>query len=266
LAILNAERISYAPTPRFSIHDVNITAEQGERIAIIGPNGSGKSTMLRLITRLLQPNTGTVVLDGHDIRAMKGNEIAKILAMLPQMQTGQHDLTVRDLVRYGRHPYQRWFSGMSKEDREIVEWAIHATRMDHLADQQLQSLSGGERQRAWIAMSLAQLPKVLLLDEPTTFLDISHQFEILELISQLNKEMNMTIVSVLHDINQAAQYSDRLIVMKEGRMVAQGTPSEVLTHEMFEQVFEITVRIHYDDPYPYVRLMQCLRCDKSSCL
>lgn len=259
MAILNAERISYAPTQAFSIENMNLSAEQGERIAIIGPNGSGKSTMLRLIARLLQPNSGTILLDGRNVQEMKGSDVAKILAMLPQMQESLSDLTVRDLVRYGRHPYQRWFSGMSREDREITEWAIAATRMEHLADRALHSLSGGERQRAWIAMSLAQLPKVLLLDEPTTFLDISHQFEILELISRLNKEMNMTIVSVLHDINQAAQYSDRLIVMKDGRMASQGKPSDVLTHDMFEQVFEIAVRIHHDDPYPYVRLLQCLR-------
>ncbi|MCY9517077.1 ABC transporter ATP-binding protein [Paenibacillus apiarius] len=252
MAVLRVEQLCFGMSQHFAIKDVSLYAEQGERISIIGPNGSGKSTLLKLMARLLKPHHGVVMLDGKDIADMKGKDSAKALSMLTQIQPQLTDMTVRDLVQYGRHPYSSMLTGTSREDRAVTEWAICATRMENLADRPLESLSGGERQRAWIAMALAQQPKVLLLDEPTTYLDIANQLEVLELMNQLNSQMNMTVVMVLHDINQAAQYSDRMIVMHEGSIVHHGAPRDVMTPDMFESVFRIRVRIHQEEAYPYI--------------
>ncbi|MCG7409101.1 ABC transporter ATP-binding protein [Paenibacillus sp. ACRRX] len=252
MGVLNVNQLGYRLSEKFGLHEVSLQAEQGERISIIGPNGSGKSTLLKIMARLMTPHQGSVMLNGRDIAKMKGRDAARMLSMLTQIQPDLSEMTVRDLVQYGRHPYRSLLAGSSEADQTIVEWAIHETRLAQLADRQLDSLSGGERQRAWIAMALAQKPKVLLLDEPTTYLDIAHQLEVLELMNRLNEQLNMTIIMVLHDMNQAAQYSDRMIVMQDGRIVQSGTPNEVMTAEMFEQVFRIRVRIHQEQTRPYI--------------
>lgn len=221
--------------------------KEGEIVSLIGPNGSGKSTLLRLITHLIQPKSGEVLLDGAQLASMKRQEIAQKLAMLPQMQDHQLDLTVRELVEFGRYPHRKAYSSLTKEDEEIIEWAMAVTRLTNLEHRMLQSLSGGERQRAWIAMAIAQRPKILLLDEPTTYLDISHQLEIMELVKELNEQFNMTVVMVLHDINQAARYSDRIIVLKNGEIKFDGIPPCVLCKEMFHSIFEIDANIYKED-------------------
>lgn len=259
MAVLNAAQLHYHPSNMFQIKNVCLEINEGETVSIIGPNGSGKSTVLRMLARLIKPDSGAIVLHGQELREMTDKDIARSLAMLPQINNSNLDLTVRDLVQYGRHPHQRWFAGQTAEDQRQVDWSIRATKLTKLADRPIYSLSGGERQRAWIAMALAQQPKLLLLDEPTTYLDISHQLELLELIDTLKKDMNMTVVMVLHDINQAAQYSDRLIIMQQGTIHSEGTPREVLTNHMFKSVFQLDVQIIQEEQYPYIRPLQCIR-------
>ena len=235
---------------KFKLHSMDLLINEGEVVSLIGPNGSGKSTLLRIISRLLKPSSGTVHLNGTNVQKIKAKEVAKSLAMLPQMNNHQLDLTVRELVEFGRHPHSGHKLSLSSEDEEIVNWALEVTGLTHLANRLLPSMSGGERQRAWIAMTIAQHPKILLLDEPTTYLDISHQLEVMELVKTLNEKYNMTVIMVLHDINQAAKYSDRLLVLKRGELLYDGIPHCVLCKEMFESIFEIEAEIFTKDGRP----------------
>lgn len=241
--MLRAKELSYRHSESFSLETMDLHIPAGEIISLIGPNGSGKSTLLRVISRLIAPDEGVVVLDGQNIVDMKTKTIAKTLAMLPQIQDHQLDLTVGELVEFGRHPYRNRSGRLTKEDREVIEWALEVTRMLPYRNRLLNSLSGGERQRAWISMAVAQQPKVLLLDEPTTYLDISHQLEVMELITELNATSGITVVMVLHDINQAARYSDRLVVLKDGCIRFDGIPQCVLCKEMFQSIFDIDAEI-----------------------
>ncbi|MFJ5771991.1 ABC transporter ATP-binding protein [Psychrobacillus sp. NPDC093180] len=245
--MLQTKEMSFEHSPSFQLDTIDIHIKEGEIVSLIGPNGSGKSTLLRLITHLIQPKSGEVILDGTQMERMKRQEIAKKLAMLPQMQDHQLDLTVRELVEFGRYPHRKAYSSLTKEDEEIIEWAITVTRLNSYEYRMLQSLSGGERQRAWIAMAIAQRPKILLLDEPTTYLDISHQLEVMELVKELNERFNVTVVMVLHDINQAARYSDRLVVLKNGKIQYDGIPQCVLCREMFHTIFEIDANIYKEN-------------------
>lgn len=226
---------------------MSLQLKKGEVISIIGANGSGKSTVLRLLTKLIQPNKGNVYLEGEELSTISQRDIAKKMTMLPQVHDHYMDLTVLDLIKHGRNPYLKWYETLSTNDNEIIEFAIKATNLEHLKYRPLPSLSGGERQRAWIAMSLAQTPEILILDEPTTYLDIAHQLEVMELVRQLNEQNGITIVMVLHDLNQAAKYSHRLIAMKNGHIVDQGTPKRIFSREFFKNVFGIDVNIYYDD-------------------
>ena len=242
--MLRTDAISYEhDLTKFKLNNISLNIHEGEVVSLIGPNGSGKSTLLRVISRLIKPNSGEVFLGEQNIKDMKANEVAKTLTMLPQMNNHQLDLTVRELVEFGRHPHSGHKMKRTKEDEQIIDWAIEVTGLTHLQHRLLPSMSGGERQRAWIAMTIAQHPKVLLLDEPTTYLDIAHQLEVMELVKELNTKYNMTVIMVLHDINQAAQYSDRLIVLKRGNVHYDGIPHCVLCKEMFESIFEIEAEI-----------------------
>ena len=241
--MLQTKQLSFRQPTSFTLQVEDLHIKKGEIVSLIGPNGSGKSTLLRLISRLIKPQQGNVVLDGHDIYSLKSVDVAKKLAMLPQMQDHQMDVTVRELIEFGRSPHRKG-RGMSQEDHDIVAWAMSVTKLEHYANRLLPSLSGGERQRAWIAMAVAQRPDILLLDEPTTFLDIAHQLEVMELVHELNETLGMTIVMVLHDINQAAQYSDRLVVLKNGTIQYDGIPQCVLCREMFQSIFEIDAEIY----------------------
>lgn len=246
--MLRTDSLTFKPeNSTFELKDVNINIHEGEVVSLIGPNGSGKSTLLRTIARLNKPNSGEVFLNEQNIKTMKPNEVAQQLAMLPQMNSHQLDLTVRELVEFGRHPHLPRSGKMSQKDIELVDWAIEVTGLSHMQSRILPAMSGGERQRAWIAMTIAQNPKILLLDEPTTYLDISHQLEVMELVKELNAKYNMTVVMVLHDINQAAQYSDRLIVLKRGSIHYDGLPHCVMCREMFQAIFEIDADIYQKD-------------------
>jgi len=214
--------------------------------ALVGPNGCGKSTLLRGLARLLKPRSGTVFLDGTSIFKLPTKEVAKQLGILPQGPVAPEGLTVRELVAQGRYPHQGWLQQWSKTDERMVEQALITTAMIDLASRPLETLSGGQRQRAWIAMALAQDTEILLLDEPTTFLDLAHQVEVLDLLSDLNQAEGRTIVIVLHDLNQACRYADHLVAVWQGEIFAQGAPSQVMTEEMVHQVFGLECRIVAD--------------------
>jgi len=226
------------------VRDLNLTLQTGEWLSLVGANGSGKSTFLKLLCRLLNPTDGTVLLDGKTIHHSPPNLVAQKMAILPQQQTIPTGLTVYQLVCLGRTPHQPWWQWeLDSKDRQKVEAALTQTQLEAYRDRPVTQLSGGERQRAFLALALAQDPKVLLLDEPTTYLDINYQLQLLELLKKLNQEQELTIITVLHDINLAARYSDRLALLKQGSLYRVGTTAEVLVPEIIAQVFGVEVAI-----------------------
>lgn len=237
-------RVGYGERP--VLNGLNLTIESGSVTALVGPNGSGKSTLLKAMARLLGLSAGAVYLDGTLISRMPSAEVARRLAILPQGPSAPAGLTVRELVEQGRFPHVGALRMLRAQDHQAITDALERTGMTSFAHRPLDALSGGERQRAWIALALAQCTPVLLLDEPTTFLDIGHQLEVLELARQLNRERGMTIILVLHDLNQAACYSDRMVVLRRGQIVADGAPTAVLTPSLLEEVFAVRANIVLD--------------------
>jgi iron complex transport system ATP-binding protein len=225
------------------VEGLNLAVPHGEVTVIVGANACGKSTLLRGIARLMRPDAGVVELDGRDIRSIGSKEVARIVGILPQSPTAPEGITVSDLVGRGRYPHQGWFRQWSIEDDRIVERALAVTSTLDLAERRVEQLSGGQRQRVWIAMALAQDPDILLLDEPTTFLDVAHQLEVLDLLMQLNRDEGTTVVMVLHDLNLAARYADHLVLMAHGAVIAAGTPAEVITSALVKQAFSLDARI-----------------------
>ena len=240
---LGAENLTLAYDRNVVIRELGVTIPVGKITALVGPNGCGKSTLLRALARLLKPKAGVVYLDGEAIRTLPTKVVAKKLGILPQGPTAPEGLTVRELVAQGRYPHSGFLQGWSLKDEAALLRALTITRMMEFADRPLESLSGGQRQRAWIAMTLAQETKVLLLDEPTTFLDMAHQVEVLSLLDELNAREGRTIVMVLHDINQACRYAHCLIALKDGGVVAQGSPGEVVDEALLEAVFGLECRV-----------------------
>lgn len=228
------------------IDDLDVAIPPGVITTVIGPNGCGKSTLLRALSRLLKPTKGTVVLDGQDIVKLKTRDVAKKLGLLPQTPIAPEGLTVSDLVARGRHPHQSWLRQWSSDDAAVVERALAMTGVSDLADRPVDTLSGGQRQRVWISMTLAQGTELLLLDEPTTYLDLAHAIEVLDLVDDLH-ESGCSVVMVLHDLNLATRYSDNLIVMKEGSILAQGHPRDVITAELLDEAFGLRAKV-IDDP------------------
>jgi iron complex transport system ATP-binding protein len=218
------------------IEELSMTVPSGQVTALIGPNGCGKSTLLRGLSRLLTPRKGAVILDGQSIHKIPAKQLAKQLGILPQSPTAPEGLTVYELAAQGRYSHQGWLQQWSVQDEQITREALETTGMLELADRSLDTLSGGQRQRAWIAMTLAQKTDILLLDEPTTFLDMAHQIEVLDLLHDLNQRGN-TIVMVLHDLNQACRYADYLVVMKAGKIYAHGDPATIVTEKTVYDVF-----------------------------
>ncbi|MFE9851252.1 ABC transporter ATP-binding protein [Streptomyces sp. NPDC005576] len=219
------------------VEDLDIDIPPGRVTMIVGPNACGKSTLLRSLARLLAPSAGTVLLDGEDIRSMPTRAVAGILGILPQTPVAPEGITVADLVGRGRYPRQGWLRSRTAEDDAAVAEALVATDVLELAERPVDELSGGQRQRVWIAMAIAQHTDVLLLDEPTTYLDISHQLDVLDLLTDLNRERGVTMVAVLHDLNLACRYADHLVAMKDGRIVAEGRPTEIVTEELVTEIF-----------------------------
>lgn len=228
------------------ISGLNLAIPKGKITVLVGPNGCGKSTLLKGIGRLLKPKAGVVYLDSDSIFKLPTKTVAKQLGLLPQGPRAPEGLTVRELVAQGRYPYQSWLQQWSKEDEQQVEAALAITELQALADRPVDSLSGGQRQRTWIAMTLAQDTRILLLDEPTTFLDLAHQMEVLDLLYDLNQQKGRTVVMVLHELNQASRYGDQLIAMKAGEIYAQGKPEEVMTEALVQEVFGLACRIVTD--------------------
>ncbi|HBM3563163.1 TPA: ABC transporter ATP-binding protein [Listeria innocua] len=256
---LELKNISFSRKRDFEMKDVSARIPEGKITTLIGPNGSGKSTMLRLMMRLLTPDSGEVLLDEKNITDIPSKDLAKKMTMLSQAPEGLVDVMVHDLVAYGRLPHRSWLSTLQEDDEAVIQWAIKVCNLENLAYRPLHSLSGGERQRAWLAMALAQKTPILLLDEPTTYLDIAHQLELLDLLVHLNKEYNLTIVLVLHDLNQAAIYSDYVFVCENGRLVKNGTPQEVFTTELLRNVFHITADITKKDGKQHIHPLASTR-------
>lgn len=227
------------------VHDLNLTIEKGAITALVGPNGCGKSTLLRGLSRLLKPSKGSVYLNGQNIHTMKAKDLAKQLGILPQSPVAPEGLTVHELVAQGRYPHQSWLQQWSHEDERITQQALTITNLTMFADRPVDTLSGGQRQRAWIAMALAQQTDILLLDEPTTYLDLAYQMDVLDLLDDLNAQ-GRTIIMVLHDLNQASRYADRIIALRGGQVVTHGTPEKVMTSENILQVFGLEAEIALD--------------------
>jgi iron complex transport system ATP-binding protein len=245
---LSSENLALAYEQNEVIRDLSLKIPTQQITALVGPNGSGKSTLLRGLARLMKPERGAVYLDGQAIHQLPTKQVAKQLAVLPQGPEAPDGLAVRELVAFGRFPYQGFFGISDEDDDARIDSALSITGMDQLADRMLGELSGGQRQLAWIAMALAQDTQVLLLDEPTTFLDMAHQLEVLEVLARLHREQRRTIVMVLHDINQAARYSQFMVALVAGQIVATGSPREIVNPAILARVFEIEAEVGIAGP------------------
>ena len=243
---LAARSVTLGYEARTICRDLTLAIPPGSFTVVVGPNACGKTTLLRAMARLLVPTQGQVVLDGQDINRLKTRDVARRLGLLPQTSSAPDGLSVAELVARGRYPHQSFLRQWSAADEEAVRSAIAATSLADLSDRPVDTLSGGQRQRAWVAMALAQETPILLLDEPTTFLDIAHQIDLMDLLERLNHE-GRTIVAVLHDLNQAARYASHLVAMKDGKVIAEGPPADVVTREMVKTIFDIACVV-MDDP------------------
>ena len=258
--VLDTQAVSVRLGKSLVLNDVTLSIPRGTVTAIIGPNGSGKSTLLRALARLLRPETGSVLLDGEAIARMSPHQVARQIATLPQSPGAVPGMTVQELVEQGRYPHTGPLRMLSDRDHAAVERALELTSSSRFRHRLIESLSGGERQRVWIALALAQEPRILLLDEPTTFLDINHQIQVLKLIQALNREHGLTVVMVLHDLNQASQYAERLVVLHGGRIVEEGPPTAVIREDVLASVFSVQAHISVSPVdgallcYPYAAL------------
>ena len=247
VARLRGEALTLAYGKKTIAESLNVTIPDGHFTAIIGPNGCGKSTLLRTLSRLMTPVHGHVYLDGEEIQRYASKEVARRIGLLAQNATTPGDISVQELVARGRYPHQPLFTRWRQEDEDAVQRTMQATGIMNLASQSVDTLSGGQRQRAWIAMVLAQDTSIMLLDEPTTWLDISHQIDLLELLSELNRERGYTLAAVLHDLNQACRYATHLIALRDGKIVAEGAPKEIVTPALIEAIYGLRCVI-IDDP------------------
>jgi iron complex transport system ATP-binding protein len=253
--------LSYGET--LIIDELNLTIPKGEITVFIGGNGCGKSTLLRSIARLLKPKSGAVLLEGDAIAKLSTKEVAKKMAILPQSPSAPEGLTVLQLVKQGRYPHQSWLKQWSEKDERMVNNALKATRLEDLKERTVDSLSGGQRQRAWIAMTLAQDTDVILLDEPTTYLDMTHQIEILDLLFELNERENRTVVMVLHDLNLACRYAHNIVAIKNRKVYAQGKPEYVINCSLVKNVFGMECEVTID---PLFGTPLCIPYGKGRCI
>lgn len=241
------ENISISYGTKKVINNLTADFQKGKITTIIGPNGCGKSSILRVLSKGVKPISGFAIYNDKNVKSYKSKEIAKKIAILPQVHNSPPDIDVKTLVSYGRYPYIKLGRGLTIKDREIVDDILDKTGLSNLKDQMLATLSGGERQRAWIAMTICQQPEILVLDEPTTYLDVNHQIEILELVRELNKSLGITIIMVLHDLNLAIRYSDYLYAIKNGNIYYKGKPEDVVTKDFLADVFCLDVHMYKDN-------------------
>lgn len=241
--VLETKNLTLSYGDQIIIDQLNLSIPQGKITVLIGSNGCGKSTLLRSLARLLKPKSGSILLDGEMMMKLSTKEIAKKLAILPQGPVSPEGLTVLQLVKQGRYPYQKWFQQWSAKDEAIVHHALQSTGMTEFSDRLVDSLSGGQRQRAWIAMTLAQDTDTILLDEPTTYLDLTHQIEVLDLLFDLNEKEQRTVVMVLHDINLACRYAHHIIAVKDKAVYAQGKPEDIIDGELVKGVFNLECEV-----------------------
>lgn len=240
---ITTKNLAIAYEDKLIVDGLNMNIPKGKITTIIGPNGCGKSTVLKTIGRILKPKEGLVYLNGDDIRNLSTKEVAQKMAILPQSPQAQGGLTVGELVSYGRFPHKKGFGKLSPEDKKVIEWALDITKLTELEVTMVDNLSGGQRQRVWIAMALAQQTDLILLDEPTTYLDMAYQLEVLELLYNLNREESCTIVMVLHDLNLAARFADYMIAIRSGSIISHGTPEEIMTKKVLKDTFNIDAEI-----------------------
>lgn len=243
---ISTEKLAIAYDDALIVQALNMNIPRGKITSIIGPNGCGKSTVLKAVGRILKPKQGLVYLSGEDIRKLSTKDVAKKMAILPQTPTAPSGLTVSELVAYGRFPHQKGFGKLTPEDKAVVRWALSVTKLTELEHREVDTLSGGQRQRVWIAMALAQQTDLILLDEPTTYLDLAHQLEVLELLYHLNRNQKVTIVMVLHDLNLAARFSDYMIAIRAGDIIKHGSPDEVMTPQVLKEAFAIDAGIMHE--------------------
>lgn len=246
-SILRVEELSSGYEKQTVFTNLNTSIKKGKITTIIGPNGCGKSTLLKTIGRIIHQKNGKVFLQEEDMMSMPTKAIAKRLAMLSQSPVAPAQLKVDELISYGRFPHRKNIGTLSKKDIEVIEWAMTVTKTIEYRNREINQLSGGQRQKVWLAMALAQETEILLLDEPTTYLDMAHQLEMLKIVEQLNKKHQCTVVMVLHDINHAARFSHELIAMRGGEIITTGTPKEILTKEVMKKVFQIDAKIMFDE-------------------
>ena len=244
--MISCKNLKVGYEEKIIIENLSLNIKKGEVVSIIGPNGCGKSTLLKSLSRMIKPVSGDIYIQSENIKSLKNKAISQKVCLLSQHNDAPRDLTVEELVYFGRIPHKKWYESKSKSDEELVNWAIENTGLTRYKNTPISSLSGGERQRAYIAQALCQKPDVLLLDEPTTYLDISYQLELMELVREINERLNITIVMVLHELNQASKYSDRLIIMKSGEIVSDGCPKEIINKEIIKKVYNIDCDIDND--------------------
>ncbi|MEK3979719.1 ABC transporter ATP-binding protein [Psychrobacillus sp. FSL K6-2836] len=261
--VIETQNLTLSYGESIIINDLNLQIPKGEITVFIGGNGCGKSTLLRSIARLLKPKSGAVLLDGSAISKMASKDVAKQMSILPQSPVAPEGLTVLQLVKQGRYPYQTWLKQWTEEDEEKVRMALKATAIEDLKDRPVDSLSGGQRQRAWIAMTLAQDTDIILLDEPTTYLDMTHQIEILDLLYELNETEKRTIVMVLHDLNLACRYADNIVAIKDREIYAQGKPEHIISCPLVKNVFGMDCQITKD---PLFGTPLCIPFGKGRCI
>ena len=248
---ISVKNLSVAYEDNLIIDNMNLTIPKGEISIIIGANGCGKSTLLKTIGRIIKPKAGEIFINDKNIKKLKEKHIATQVAFLPQGPVCPSGITVRELVAYGRFPHQRIIGGLSIHDKEVIEWAIEETGLKDFADREIENLSGGQRQRAWIAMTLAQETDIIMLDEPTTYLDMSYQLEVLEVLEKLNKKKNSTVVIVLHELNNACRFASNIIGLKKGKIICKGIPKDVITEENLREIYGIDVKLQLSENREY---------------
>ena len=245
------KNLSVAYENNIIIENMNLSLPKGKISIIIGGNGSGKSTLLKTISRINKPIGGDIFINQKNIKKIKEKDIAREVAFLPQGPICPSGITVRELVAYGRFPYQKIIGGLNSHDKEMIDWAIERTGLNEFANREIENLSGGQRQRAWIAMTLAQETEIIMLDEPTTYLDLSYQLEVLEILQKLNREKQITVVVVLHEINNAFRFADHIVGLKKGKIICEGRPMEVINKETLKVIYGIEANLKKSETGDY---------------